>query len=162
MWADALQSSTMHCPEPLYLYCPFGPRLCWQFRTWMVDGSHAWINYFAQCFHLPIRETRPRRAAQEAVCTICLVGDSFCSSQSRVSFGRVGRVEQQNIVSLAQPPVVFNTADAESQSLKSMRRPALGTAYASARPVRVHTPACSRPLNSTFLPHAKPLDPPNP
>ncbi|CAE7423290.1 unnamed protein product [Symbiodinium sp. CCMP2592] len=135
--ADALQALKMQCQEPIYLSCPFGPHLWWHFRTWVVDGERVWVYYSGHCFHLAIRKIRPDvhvcfEMIQDGPCKklsvrYALSGDFILElkepKQNRISLGSVetvlrwqlGPTEQQNIVSHEQPPVVFDTSDAESQ-----------------------------------------------
>ena len=135
---DALQSTQMQREEPIYLHCPFVSHLCRHLKTWTVDGEHVWIYYSEnQFFHVAICKVRPDvhvcfEMTREDPHKKLSVRYAFSGEitlelrelkQNRISLGSVqamlrwqlGLTEQQNIVSHEQPPVVFDTSEAESQ-----------------------------------------------
>ena len=135
---DALQSSQIQREEPIHLCSEVDRHLCRHLRTCTVNGEHVWIyGSEQQPFQVAIRKIRPdvhvcfdmTHGDQHKKLSVryALSGDFILElrepKQNRISLGSVetmlrrqlGLTEQQNIVSNEQPPVVFDTSDAEPQ-----------------------------------------------
>ncbi|CAE7239310.1 unnamed protein product [Symbiodinium sp. CCMP2592] len=140
---DALQSTRMQREEPIYLHCPFASHLCRHLRTWTVDGEQVWIYYSeSQFFHVAIRKIRPdvhvcfdmtldsphKKLSVRYALSGKMILELRELTQNRISLGSVqsmlrwhlGLTQQQNIVSHEQPPVVFDTSEAESQQSETL------------------------------------------